>query len=145
MPMKQLVSIMEDIGCLDVKTYIQSGNVVFRYKESHTSQLSGKISSTIKKQHGFEPDILLLEVADIKKAVKYAVTDQEARKAAYQEIIKDIQLSIVIMQKDIGLAREHRKRQEKSIAELIKQIMELNVQLERLELIDGIPNKTSRR
>jgi len=69
LPMKQLVSIMEDIGCLDVITYIQSGNAVFRSEENRTSQLSGKISSAIKKQHGFEPYILLLEAADIEKAI----------------------------------------------------------------------------
>ena len=69
LPMKQLVSLMEDIGCQDIKTYIQSGNAVFRSKESRTSRLTGKISSAIKKQHGFEPHILLLEVADIEKAI----------------------------------------------------------------------------
>jgi len=69
LPMKQLVSIMEDLGCQDVKTYIQSGNAVFRSKESRISQLSGKISSAIERQHGFEPHVLLLAAADIEKAI----------------------------------------------------------------------------
>ena len=69
LPMKQLISLMEDIGCQDIKTYIQSGNVVFRSKESNSSRLSAKISSAIKKQHGFEPQILLLKVADLERAI----------------------------------------------------------------------------
>jgi len=69
LPMKQLVSLLEDIGCQHVRTYIQSGNVLFQSNASSVSSLSKKISSTIKKSHGFEPYVLLLEAGEIKKAI----------------------------------------------------------------------------
>ncbi len=69
LPMKQLVPLLEALGCQQVKTYIQSGNVVFQSKGNNASRLSSQITSAIKKQHGFESYVLLLEAADFKKAV----------------------------------------------------------------------------
>lgn len=69
LPMKQLASLLEDLGCQDVRTYIQSGNVVFRTKAKSTSRLSGMISSAIEKHHGFKPHVLLLEASDIGRAI----------------------------------------------------------------------------
>jgi uncharacterized protein (DUF1697 family) len=58
--MKELVSLLEDLGCRNVKTYIQSGNAVFESKEKDASRLSNKIRVEIKKRRGFEPYVLLL-------------------------------------------------------------------------------------
>lgn len=69
LPMTQLVLLLEDLGCQNVRTYIQSGNVVFRTKAKSISRLSGEIRSAIKKHHGFEPHVLLLESSDVKKAI----------------------------------------------------------------------------
>ena len=54
LPMKELVSLLEDLGCRSVKTYIQSGNAVFKSKEKDASRLSNKIRVEIKKRRGFE-------------------------------------------------------------------------------------------
>src|SRR5262247_2494325 len=69
LPMKELVSLLEDLGCQSVKTYIQSGNAVFESKEKDASRLSNKISVEIKKRRGFEPYVLLLELADLERAI----------------------------------------------------------------------------
>jgi uncharacterized protein (DUF1697 family) len=69
LPMKELVAILEDLGCRNVKTYIQSGNAVFESKVNNTSQLSKKISSEIKKSRGFEPHVLLLQLEEMEKAI----------------------------------------------------------------------------
>src|SRR5215212_8658075 len=69
LPMKNLVAILEDIGSKNVRTYIQSGNAVLEHEEEDSSLLSSKIRTTIKKSHGFEPQLLLLELEDIKRAV----------------------------------------------------------------------------
>lgn len=68
-PMKELVALLEDLGCRNVKTYIQSGNAVFESKASNTSQLSRKISAEIKKRRGFEPHVLLLSLDEMEKAI----------------------------------------------------------------------------
>ncbi|MGH3337802.1 MAG: DUF1697 domain-containing protein, partial [Propionibacteriaceae bacterium] len=68
LPMKELVTVLEKIGARNVKTYIQSGNAVFRSEETNASLLSSKISAAIKKSHGFEPQVLLLELEQMEKA-----------------------------------------------------------------------------
>ena len=67
--MNELVSLLESIGARNVKTYIQSGNVVFQGEETSASQLSNRISAAIKKSHGFEPRVLLLELEEMERAV----------------------------------------------------------------------------
>ena len=54
LPMKELVAILESLGCKNVKTYIQSGNVVLQY-EGDGKSLTGRISSEVNKKRGFEP------------------------------------------------------------------------------------------
>jgi uncharacterized protein (DUF1697 family) len=70
LPMNELVSVLEKIGARNVKTYIQSGNAVFQHEETNASLVSIKISAAIKKSHGFEPQVLLLELEEMEKAVE---------------------------------------------------------------------------
>lgn len=69
LPMKELVPILEALGCRNVLTYIQSGNAVFESGKIDTSRLSKRISEEIKKRRGFEPHVLMLGVEDIEKAI----------------------------------------------------------------------------
>lgn len=66
LPMKELVSLMESIGCQDVKTYIQSGNVVAK-----CSGMPGQsISNAAMAQYGFSPDVVAFEKAEIRTLVE---------------------------------------------------------------------------
>jgi len=69
LPMKELVALLEDIGAKNVRTYIQSGNVVFQSIEKSPSQLSKQLAAEIKKRLGFEPHVLLLGLEAINKAM----------------------------------------------------------------------------
>lgn len=69
LPMKDLKSILDKLGAQEVRTYIQTGNVVMNHKETDVSVLSNKISALIRKNHGFEPRVILLKKKDIEKAV----------------------------------------------------------------------------
>jgi uncharacterized protein (DUF1697 family) len=71
LPMKDLVTLLEDIGSQNVKTYIQSGNAVFHNKEENASLLSNKIRAAIQKNHGFEPQVLLLTPEEIERAIEF--------------------------------------------------------------------------
>src|SRR5206468_9840049 len=53
-----------------VQTYIQSGNAVFVSPEKDTLGLSKAIGVEVKKRHGFEPYVLLLELEDIERAIR---------------------------------------------------------------------------
>lgn len=67
--MKDLVATLEGMDARNVKTYIQSGNVVFQSVEKKPAQLSQKMAVEIKKSHGFEPYILILSRAALQKAM----------------------------------------------------------------------------
>ena len=69
LPMKELVTLLENLGSQSVKTYIQSGNAVFQNEEEDASLLSNRIRAAIKKSHGFEPQVLMLEPEEIERAV----------------------------------------------------------------------------
>jgi uncharacterized protein (DUF1697 family) len=68
LPMKGLVVLLESLYCQDVKTYIQSGNAVFRHEADEVSALSNRISAGIKKSYGFEPKVLVLKAAELERA-----------------------------------------------------------------------------
>ncbi len=70
LPMKELVSIFERLGASNVKTYIQSGNVVFQSALTDISNLSQKIGIKVKEQYGFEPRIFVMGLAEIERAMK---------------------------------------------------------------------------
>ena len=70
LPMKELVALLQNLDCRNVRTYIQSGNAVFESKVQNTAKLSKDISAEIKKRRGFEPYVLLLELEEMQKAIK---------------------------------------------------------------------------
>jgi len=70
LPMKELVAVLESLGVQDIKTYIQSGNVIFQSKAADTAQLTRKIGAAIRKSHGFEPQVLLLDSVKLNKVIR---------------------------------------------------------------------------
>ena len=69
LPMRELIGILERLGCKDIRTYIQSGNAVFRTGNGPAKKLAEAISSRIEKAHGFKPKVLLLSAAALTKAI----------------------------------------------------------------------------
>jgi uncharacterized protein (DUF1697 family) len=69
LPMKDLRVLLENLGSHDVKTYIQSGNAVFRHEAESAAGLSERIRAAIEKSHGFETKVLVLELADVEQAM----------------------------------------------------------------------------
>ena len=66
--MKDLVDLLEGVGAKQVKTYIQSGNVVLQSTQE-PSQLSEKISQAIQQRFGFSPQVLLLTQPEFEEAI----------------------------------------------------------------------------
>ena len=69
LPMKALAALLEDLGCMNIKTYIQSGNVVLQSAQRSVAQLSEAISTEINERHNFNPLILILQAQDLQRAV----------------------------------------------------------------------------
>lgn len=69
LPMKELRALMGGLGYGNVKSYIQTGNVVFQTEENNKRKISSTISSTVEERYGFKPSVLLLEMEEMKEAV----------------------------------------------------------------------------
>ena len=70
LPMDELSALLTGMGMCDVRTYIQSGNVVFRCAVKNKTTLAAKITAAIEAQYGFAPYVLLLDAAELRKAMK---------------------------------------------------------------------------
>jgi uncharacterized protein (DUF1697 family) len=69
LPMKELVVLLEGLGALDVRTYHQSGNAVFRHRGKDAARMAARIGAAIRKQYGYQPWVLLLEVEELKRII----------------------------------------------------------------------------
>ena len=70
LPMKELAEILETMGYKNVRTYIQSGNVVFESSKKIETKDTVDISKEIFRKKGFEPKVLLLSVEQLQDAIK---------------------------------------------------------------------------
>ena len=70
LPMKELVHELEALGLQEIRTYIQSGNVVFESSKKVSATLAAQIASRIEKRHGFEPHVLILGAAGFEEALR---------------------------------------------------------------------------
>jgi uncharacterized protein (DUF1697 family) len=70
LPMKELVRHLEALKLKNVRTYIQSGNVVFDSGEKNATALATKISKRIEREHGFRPQVLLISREELASAIQ---------------------------------------------------------------------------
>ena len=63
LPMKDLAAIFAACGCRRVRTYIQSGNVVFEADAAHAADVPALVGAAVRDRFGFEPPILLRSAA----------------------------------------------------------------------------------
>lgn len=69
LPMKDLVKSLETAGSTNVRTYIQSGNVVLERSKVSAKMLAEQIGETIASNHGFRPTVLVLPVDELRTAI----------------------------------------------------------------------------
>ena len=68
--MAELAKVLESIGLENIKTYIQSGNAVFKSGVENPIELARRISAGIEKSHGFYPKTLVLGLKGFEKAIE---------------------------------------------------------------------------
>ncbi len=69
MKMDALKSVCESLKFTNVQTLLQSGNVVFRAKETDAVTLAAKLEKAIEKKFGFTCDVVIRTSAEIKSAI----------------------------------------------------------------------------
>jgi uncharacterized protein (DUF1697 family) len=70
--MEQLKQVFSDMFFSDVKTYIQSGNVIFQTLESDKLKLTDRIENQLQKTFSIEIKTLVLTADDLKETVENA-------------------------------------------------------------------------
>jgi uncharacterized protein (DUF1697 family) len=69
MKMDALRAVCESLKLRDVRTYIQSGNIVFRAKETDALKLATRIEAAIEAEFGFRPPVILRTTAEWRDAI----------------------------------------------------------------------------
>ncbi len=81
--MKQLKAVFEGAGMTDVKTYINSGNVIFSSNVRSKPKIATLLEKAIAKKFRFDIKVLLRDLKDMKALVKSIpakwTNDQEMR------------------------------------------------------------------
>ncbi len=67
--MDALRKLYKTLGFLDVRTYVQSGNVVFQGEDFELHSLEQKIARQIKVDFGFEIPVIVLTSDQLKQAI----------------------------------------------------------------------------
>jgi uncharacterized protein (DUF1697 family) len=65
--MNELKGLLVKDGCVDVRTYIQSGNVVFRSRDEAVS-LSKQLTAAVCRACGLEPMVMILTRDELERA-----------------------------------------------------------------------------
>lgn len=67
--MDDLRALYKALKFEDPRTYVQSGNILFRTKEKPTRELAKRIQAAIARKCGCNPEVILRTTADFKKAI----------------------------------------------------------------------------
>ncbi|MFY0713792.1 DUF1697 domain-containing protein [Seonamhaeicola sp. NFXS20] len=82
-PMAELRELLEKKGFKDVKTYIQSGNVIFNFSETNKDSLALKIHEAIKAHFRFEVPVLVLFPTELKQIFNDCPFPKEKKEHSY--------------------------------------------------------------
>ena len=84
--MAELKNVLLALGLKDVKTYIQSGNVLFRLDEKvDVLAVQGEIEKEIKRVWGFDVPVVMRSVGELEQLIKRCpFSDDEVKQAERQ-------------------------------------------------------------
>ncbi len=68
-PMARLATLIRNLGYSDVRTYLQSGNVVFGSESDNAARIGGSIETAIEREFGFPVTVIMRRPADLKKII----------------------------------------------------------------------------
>ena len=70
LPMKDLAAMFRETGCSDVRTYIQSGNVLFRADPTLAEDIPSLISESILSRFGYRVPVITRTARQLQQVVK---------------------------------------------------------------------------
>jgi uncharacterized protein (DUF1697 family) len=70
LPMKDLTCLFENAGCAGVKTYIQSGNVIFNVSQAKADKLPVRIAKSIVDRFGYRTPVILRRAEELGETIR---------------------------------------------------------------------------
>ena len=67
--MDALRALYESLKFEDARTFIQSGNVIFRTKEKNSPAVAKKIQNAIERKFGFRPEVILRTTDELRSVI----------------------------------------------------------------------------
>jgi len=67
--MVDLKKLFEDLGFINIQTYIQSGNVIFESKEKNIPKISEILAQNISQKFGFEVPVIVISKTELDNAI----------------------------------------------------------------------------
>src|SRR5512144_1059907 len=67
LPMAELAALFEAAGCAGVRTFIQSGNVLFAAPAAVARRLPAEIAARIQERHGLRAPVILRTAAELRR------------------------------------------------------------------------------
>lgn len=67
--MRDLAAIFGDAGCENVRTFIQSGNVIFNASSSASRRLASVVAARIQEQFGYKVPVLLRTAQQLRDVI----------------------------------------------------------------------------
>src|SRR5579859_7167888 len=71
LPMKNLVRMFDDAGCDNSRSFIQSGNVIFRASTADATRLPEIITARIASDFGYRTPVLLRTTAQLRGVMSH--------------------------------------------------------------------------
>lgn len=68
--MRELTAMFVGMGCDDVRTYIQSGNVVFRAPSALAKGIPARLTDAIAASHGYQIPVVMRTASDFDRVVR---------------------------------------------------------------------------
>lgn len=88
-PMAELRELLTKAGLENVKTYIQSGNVLFQSKEINAKRLENKMRKAIMSHFGFDVSILVRSINEIESILNNCPFSEEKKVNSYFVILDE--------------------------------------------------------
>lgn len=91
--MKQLKAVFEKAGMESVKTYINSGNVIFKAERQDPTKIALKLEKAIEKSFGFRVRVVVKDLPEMKKILAklpHAWTNDTEQKCDVMFLWKDV-------------------------------------------------------
>lgn len=85
--MAELRDLLTDIGLKNVKTYIQSGNIIFNFEDKATIKLEEEISNAIQLHFGFDVPVLVKTHQELQQIFDTCSFSEEKKQKSYFSLL----------------------------------------------------------